>query len=584
MADDPKIRYATVAEMEGLMRPSVRNRTLYCDETGGQYVFEADCSTARDGDNVLNTGWGGNTRFVKRSGGVTPGGTIAWGSVTGKPSTFTPSTHNQAWSTITDTPATYAPSAHGSAAHTGTIGAWSQIDKSTSSIADITTRSHTALTDIGTNAHSAIDTFIGTKAQASGLASLDGSSLVVQNPANATATPTASKIPIADGSGKLDGWITPGSTLAAGLVKLANHLGGTSALPTCTGLQETGGQSLLYGAVGDGQYLKRSGATVIGDTLTAADVAEGTFATGAFGFLGNSASEVLRVRGNSTGHLLVLSNAGSDHCIFPDPDTAYGGYWHTGMYLGPSYGTTGKDCYGIYFAAGKTAADASYGLYGCIGRVTASHSSGTLGVLRGIDGTTYLSGAGTVSYVTGIQATHLQSAGVVGSLYFFSTGAYMVGGSIGNMYGMYITDATGATITNKYGLYINKQTGAATINLSAYIAGYSKLYDNASGATDPILTIHQDHASSTGPLLKGIHDGTGDLLQLYNGATLRLSLSATGDFAHAGTKCGFNGAAAVAKASHIADPSGGATVDTEARAAINSIISMLENVGLAAAA
>ena len=46
------------------------------------------------------------------------------------------------------------------------------------------------------------------KAAASGLASLDGSSKVVQDPANATATPTASKIPIADGSGKLDGWVT----------------------------------------------------------------------------------------------------------------------------------------------------------------------------------------------------------------------------------------------------------------------------------------------------------------------------------------------------------------------------------------
>jgi len=48
------------------------------------------------------------------------------------------------------------------------------------------------------------------KAAASGIASLDGSSLVVQNPANATATPTANKIPIADGSGKLDSWITAG--------------------------------------------------------------------------------------------------------------------------------------------------------------------------------------------------------------------------------------------------------------------------------------------------------------------------------------------------------------------------------------
>lgn len=85
---------------------------------------------------------------------------------------------------------------------------WAQVDKTVSSIADITTKSHTALSDIGTNTHAQIDTFVSSKAAASGLASLDGSSLVVQNPANATATPAASKIPIADGSGDLDnGWI-----------------------------------------------------------------------------------------------------------------------------------------------------------------------------------------------------------------------------------------------------------------------------------------------------------------------------------------------------------------------------------------
>lgn len=77
------------------------------------------------------------------------------------------------------------------------------------------TISHTALTDKGTNTHSTIDTFISSKASASGLASLDGSSLVVQNPANATATPTASKIPIANGSGQLAaGWGGAASTLA----------------------------------------------------------------------------------------------------------------------------------------------------------------------------------------------------------------------------------------------------------------------------------------------------------------------------------------------------------------------------------
>src|SRR3990167_10000585 len=37
---------------------------------------------------------------------------------------------------------------------------WAQVDKTTSSIADITTKSHTALTDIGTNTHAQIDTHI----------------------------------------------------------------------------------------------------------------------------------------------------------------------------------------------------------------------------------------------------------------------------------------------------------------------------------------------------------------------------------------------------------------------------------------
>ncbi len=53
------------------------------------------------------------------------------------------------------------------------------------------------------------------KAAASGYASLDAGSKVVQDPTNATATPTASKIPIADGVGTLDSWITPGGSSEA---------------------------------------------------------------------------------------------------------------------------------------------------------------------------------------------------------------------------------------------------------------------------------------------------------------------------------------------------------------------------------
>lgn len=63
-----------------------------------------------------------------------------------------------------------------------------------------------------------INTFKGV---ASRLASLDSSTKVVENPANATATATASKIPIADGSAKLDTWISDASSTVKGKVELA---------------------------------------------------------------------------------------------------------------------------------------------------------------------------------------------------------------------------------------------------------------------------------------------------------------------------------------------------------------------------
>ena len=57
-----------------------------------------------------------------------------------------------------------------------------------------------------TNASGKISAGFG--GSASTLATLNGSSLVVENPANATATATASKIPIADSSGTLNSWVT----------------------------------------------------------------------------------------------------------------------------------------------------------------------------------------------------------------------------------------------------------------------------------------------------------------------------------------------------------------------------------------
>lgn len=72
------------------------------------------------------------------------------------------------------------------------------------------------------------------KGAANGYASLNGSSLVVQNPANAQATPAASKIPLADGAGKLDdGWLSSNVSLLGPSVSLASEVTGT--LPLANG-------------------------------------------------------------------------------------------------------------------------------------------------------------------------------------------------------------------------------------------------------------------------------------------------------------------------------------------------------------
>lgn len=67
--------------------------------------------------------------------------------------------------------------------------------------------------------------------------------------------------------------------------------------------------------------------------------------------------------------------------------------------------------------------------------------------------------------------------------------------------------------------------------IQAYASGYVSIgpiaapearchvYGNDTGASWPILYAHQDHASSTGPLIKGVHDGSGTVVDLERGTT-----------------------------------------------------------------
>lgn len=103
----------------------------------------------------------------------------------------------------------------------GTTGAWGYKNRGTNTAtqsfigsdhthngSDSTRVSHADLTGTGTNSHTTIDTFIASKAQASGLASLDANAKVVENPASGTSTPGLNKVVMSDGAGKIsDAWL-----------------------------------------------------------------------------------------------------------------------------------------------------------------------------------------------------------------------------------------------------------------------------------------------------------------------------------------------------------------------------------------
>lgn len=91
---------------------------------------------------------------------------------------------------------------------------------------------HVNLANKGTNTHASIDGFISSKAAANGLASLNASSKVVQNPASSASTPAASKIPIADANGQLNDWVDLQRVMVVGSGQFNSLAGVTIALPT----------------------------------------------------------------------------------------------------------------------------------------------------------------------------------------------------------------------------------------------------------------------------------------------------------------------------------------------------------------
>ena len=109
---------------------------------------------------------------------------------------------------------------------------------------------HGMLAGLGDDDHTQYQTR-GEKGLANGYASLDAGGVVVQNPATASAIPAASKIPIADGAGKLDaGWI-PASVATDAEVETAINAHATAADPHAGYQKESEkGQNNGYASLG----------------------------------------------------------------------------------------------------------------------------------------------------------------------------------------------------------------------------------------------------------------------------------------------------------------------------------------------
>jgi len=91
---------------------------------------------------------------------------------------------------------------------------------------------------------------------------------------NVSATPTASYVVKADGSGKVDGWVSDATSGTKGKIQLAGDLGGTASSPTVTqarGLRETSGPTTIpIGTIRDGEFLTYAGGVITSAAVNAA--------------------------------------------------------------------------------------------------------------------------------------------------------------------------------------------------------------------------------------------------------------------------------------------------------------------------
>jgi hypothetical protein len=122
--------------------------------------------------------------------------------------------------------------------------------------------------------------------------------------------------------------------------------------------------------------------------------------------------------------------------------------------------------------------------------------------------------------------------------------------------------------TNNANRMIMLNSGEVIVGSTATALGTFTIYGHATN--DEALYV-QAITGQTADILRVGSVDNGDLLTVDADGAMNIA-----------DGLGIHGVTAPAQAAHIADPAGGATVDAEARTAINSILVALENIGVQA--
>jgi hypothetical protein len=121
-------------------------------------------------------------------------------------------------------------------------------------------------------------------------------------------------------------------------------------------------------------------------------------------------------------------------------------------------------------------------------------------------------------------------------------------------------------------------TGGGLRLSNPYDSGPMRIRANDTYDQNLIIASH-DAADTNFDIFGAMYHATAPSARVYENLLCSKEVEIDGALNHDGTTAGFMGATPVVQAAHVTHPTGGATIDAEARTAINAVIVILENLG-----